>query len=71
MDFRNTVYALFRAKVNVVDHAKKAAIAKELLLELAPEKARTQSIMRGALVDLMDEESEDREHISLLTGILV
>ncbi|KAK9894329.1 DNase I-like protein [Cystobasidium minutum MCA 4210] len=53
------VYALFRAKVNVVDHAKKAAIAKELLLELAPEKARTQSIMRGALVDLMDEESED------------
>lgn len=60
----NAVYALFKAQVNIVDHAKKNAIARELLLELAPEKAKSQSFMRDALVDLMDEDENDREFAS-------
>lgn len=58
------MYALFKAKVNIVDHAKKNAIARELLLELAPEKAKSQSAMKEALVDLMDEDEADREFAS-------
>lgn len=56
------MFALFKATVNVVDHAKKSAIARELLLELAPEKAKSSTLMKGALVDLLnDDENEDRK----------
>lgn len=50
--------------MNVVDYAKKRAIAKELLQELVPEKAKSSTLMRGALVDLLDNESGDCESVA-------
>jgi len=64
-----TVYALFKATVNIVDHAKKSAIARELLLKLAPEKAKSRTLMRGALVDLLDEFENDCESIHSLRKV--
>lgn len=52
--------------MDVIDHAKKSAIAKELLLELAPDKAKSRLAMRGALVDLMDDSPDDRKLVCLV-----
>jgi hypothetical protein len=65
------VYALFRAKVNVVNHAKKDAIAKELLVKLAPEKVRSESALRNAVADLVNDSGEECEHRSIRAELAI
>lgn len=52
------MYAIFKAKVDVIDRAKKDKIAREIFLTLSPNKAKAEVVATKLLINGLDNDGQ-------------